>query len=871
MLAAKNIKLKKAIAIILVITTSVLGMPASILIGSASAAINKAFNYQGKLMDSSGNAVSDASYDIKFTIYDASTGGNCAWTARGTCAAPTAKSITISSGLFSTMLGESGDNALPDFNSDEYWIGITVESDSEMTPRKRIGSVPQAMNADHVDSTGYIRINTATTTIPAITVQNGSGTDTFTIARDGNATTTASMDAVGFCISGADCIDAWSDLSAQAWEEIWDGVITPTTTAAGIFVTGSSTIDNNLKITDHLAVGGTFYDGYGFTVATTTYIEGQCVTGDTLLPILEQDTRYKIQDTNKSQITNSKTVLTRIDEIKSGEMVLSLNEKTGLLEPARINGLLDMGVKPIYKLTTESGKQIRTTGNHPYLARLPSPEDEANGGQVKTAQEELISPVVLAAEFNLGDTNGLVFNKKSGSVIADLETVSGWRQVLERFGKIQGIGCVDKKFQLLLNSLGDLNRQSYQVGASLFSNQEVKFHNDYIKPSFLLTSFKEYACPRATSCLADLTSCLSSSMYSDFNGSFSSILPISHQAGLIDLSVYSSSDNLSTKASSILDKTSKNAKVSKTKYLGAFSELYKIAACDFLSNLNQDFGTNLFHDSSLPVFNLGVNTGVNDLVVDDLSIDLEVNNNNNNYIKDDFELLVSDIFSCINFNDFDQVFSFDNVKNSNIVKSDMKTIASDIATEFFNIFMLERMKQQTHTFDFADNFVSSNFIKSPQIFNCLVSKLVCEHNYDEIKNSFSTSSALTQPSFASASAIIESYLACASGDSISLTHLLNSCFSNSKLDTNCLKTSINSLLLGSKTPTTDLSLINNGCDNDCIDLSVNNKQDNYIKDNSELSNTRPTSPSSELDSGQAQWTKVAYLSEGDEIAIPDDE
>src|SRR3989344_3964146 len=31
---------------------------------------------------------------------------------------------------------------------------------------------------------------------------------------------------------------------------------------------------------------------------------------------------------------------------------------------------MDMGIKPIYKLTTEDGHTIRTTGNHPYLKKL---------------------------------------------------------------------------------------------------------------------------------------------------------------------------------------------------------------------------------------------------------------------------------------------------------------------------------------------------------------------------------------------------------------------------------------------------------------------------------------------------------------------
>jgi len=61
--------------------------------------------------------------------------------------------------------------------------------------------------------------------------------------------------------------------------------------------------------------------------------------------------------------------LTQIKDIKGSEQVLSLNEETGKIEPHKIKGLLDMGIQPVYKLTTEDGKTIRTTGNHPYLVK----------------------------------------------------------------------------------------------------------------------------------------------------------------------------------------------------------------------------------------------------------------------------------------------------------------------------------------------------------------------------------------------------------------------------------------------------------------------------------------------------------------------
>ncbi|MFA6198731.1 MAG: hypothetical protein WC734_06320, partial [Patescibacteria group bacterium] len=98
----------------------------------------------------------------------------------------------------------------------------------------------------------------------------------------------------------------------------------------------------------------------------TVNSDGQCVTGDTLLPVVVSANQKATFE--ESEIVNIKYV--QIKDIKSGMEVLSLNEKTGELEPAKIKGLLDMGVKPIYEIETESGKKIRTTGNHPYLARF---------------------------------------------------------------------------------------------------------------------------------------------------------------------------------------------------------------------------------------------------------------------------------------------------------------------------------------------------------------------------------------------------------------------------------------------------------------------------------------------------------------------
>ena len=139
----------------------------------SQAAVNRQMNYQGKLTNGSDVAVADANYDFVVRIYDSDSGGNCLWSARGSCVSPTARSVAVSKGIFSIMLGDTvaGDNALNlDFSSDTYYLGIKVGSDNEMIPRKRLGSVPQAINALNVVGDGYIDIGNTSPAQDAVNI-----------------------------------------------------------------------------------------------------------------------------------------------------------------------------------------------------------------------------------------------------------------------------------------------------------------------------------------------------------------------------------------------------------------------------------------------------------------------------------------------------------------------------------------------------------------------------------------------------------------------------------------------------------------------------------------------------------------------------
>ena len=74
--------------------------------------------------------------------------------------------------------------------------------------------------------------------------------------------------------------------------------------------------------------------------------------------------------------------------------MLSLDETTGKIVPAKIKGLLDMGVKPVYKLTTKNGRSIRTTGNHPYLVRQK--ESSINQSDSGFSQNGQFAPQISA-------------------------------------------------------------------------------------------------------------------------------------------------------------------------------------------------------------------------------------------------------------------------------------------------------------------------------------------------------------------------------------------------------------------------------------------------------------------------------------------
>ena len=108
---------------------------------TAQADIPHLISYQGRLTDTSGNAVLNGSYNIKFSIYSSEAGGAPLWF--------NTRSVTVEDGIFDVLLGEAKTLDLP-FDA-QYYLGIQVGTEQEMTPRQKLASVGYAYMAEKAE------------------------------------------------------------------------------------------------------------------------------------------------------------------------------------------------------------------------------------------------------------------------------------------------------------------------------------------------------------------------------------------------------------------------------------------------------------------------------------------------------------------------------------------------------------------------------------------------------------------------------------------------------------------------------------------------------------------------------------------------
>ena len=126
----------------LVVTMLILFMAPLIL----HSEVPKTLNYQGVLTNADGTVVPDGNYLITFKIYSVSTGGTPLW--------QEAKTVTVSKGVFNTVLGHITPLNL-DF-SVPYYLGISVGGGAELTPRVELTAAPYSFSSNLIKGTNYL-------------------------------------------------------------------------------------------------------------------------------------------------------------------------------------------------------------------------------------------------------------------------------------------------------------------------------------------------------------------------------------------------------------------------------------------------------------------------------------------------------------------------------------------------------------------------------------------------------------------------------------------------------------------------------------------------------------------------------------------
>ena len=134
-----------------------------------SAQIPNTISYQGILTDNKDNPVPNGNVSLTFRLYNASEGGDTLW--------QEIQNVMITKGIFNVILGSVTPLDLP-FNK-QYWLGITVGSETEMSPRTALTASPYSLGSTAAVAEPEAGQN--------FVIRNTDGTVTHTLDANGNA------------------------------------------------------------------------------------------------------------------------------------------------------------------------------------------------------------------------------------------------------------------------------------------------------------------------------------------------------------------------------------------------------------------------------------------------------------------------------------------------------------------------------------------------------------------------------------------------------------------------------------------------------------------------------------------------------------
>lgn len=118
-------------------------------LSSWAVGVPDSFNYQGVLLDGTGGALPAGTKSVRFQLYDSAADTNVLWSR-------TSSVLLDSNGLFNVTLedgmggGGSGILAGVIASNETLFLGLTVESNNEISPRQQLLAVPFALKAGDV-------------------------------------------------------------------------------------------------------------------------------------------------------------------------------------------------------------------------------------------------------------------------------------------------------------------------------------------------------------------------------------------------------------------------------------------------------------------------------------------------------------------------------------------------------------------------------------------------------------------------------------------------------------------------------------------------------------------------------------------------
>ncbi len=191
-----------------------------------SAQIPHTVSYQGILTDNKGNLVPDGNVSLTFRLYNATEGGDTLW--------QETQQITVSKGIFNVVLGSIEPLNLP-FDQ-QYWLGITIDGNEELTPRTALTASPYSLNSH----------STLTEPEPGqdLLIKNSGGEITHEISANGDVKHTGTGTFLGGIVVG-------------------DTTILPTDSLMRIFDTNIKFHKKNIKYKNLLNLPSIGVKGYG--------------------------------------------------------------------------------------------------------------------------------------------------------------------------------------------------------------------------------------------------------------------------------------------------------------------------------------------------------------------------------------------------------------------------------------------------------------------------------------------------------------------------------------------------------------------------------------------------------------------------------